>query len=407
MRLAFLTHEPFFPPSGGGSAEAVYLVEELRRRGHEVHVFAPATAEQAEVEARLGIRWHGFRGWEMGRYTRWRNLKYLLYPFVLARLVEREAADAAFDGLLAQHTISAVAAARLKPRLRVPVALNYLDFLTGFMASWPRWIMPRPVLWALNRYETRLPARCDAEAVLTVSDPLADRLAAAGVSRERLRPIYYGCDTRMFRLDETALARRADGPPVLLMHGSFDRHHLGETLLAAVQQVVAARPDARLRLIGRSTPALRTFLRQAERRGLREAVEWRDFVPYAEMGAELARATVGLVPYEPTPGTHCAFVAKVVEYLAVGLPVVATPLEAIRLYFRDEPLLRFADHDAAALAAAMQGWLDTPPAQRAAWAGPAAARIRRELDWRVVAARAVDFVEERFATVQRRGQGEA
>ena len=33
MRIAFLTHEPFYPPSGGGSAEAAYLVQELVRRG--------------------------------------------------------------------------------------------------------------------------------------------------------------------------------------------------------------------------------------------------------------------------------------------------------------------------------------------------------------------------------------
>ena len=45
MRLALLTHEPFYPPSGGGSAEAVYLVEEFVRRGHEVHLFCPQFAE--------------------------------------------------------------------------------------------------------------------------------------------------------------------------------------------------------------------------------------------------------------------------------------------------------------------------------------------------------------------------
>ena len=47
MRLAFLTHEPFHPPSGGGSAEAVYLVEEFVRRGHEVHLFGPEFPDSA------------------------------------------------------------------------------------------------------------------------------------------------------------------------------------------------------------------------------------------------------------------------------------------------------------------------------------------------------------------------
>ena len=42
----------------------------------------------------------------------------------------------------------------------------------------------------------------------------------------------------------------------------------------------------------------------------------------------------GIVPYEESAGTHCAFVAKVVEYVASGLPAVSTPLESIRRYLQ-------------------------------------------------------------------------
>mgnify|MGYP003737019891 CR=1 FL=1 len=52
MRLALLTHEPFYPPSGGGSAEANYLVSELTRRGHEVHLFCPDFPDRDAIAAR-------------------------------------------------------------------------------------------------------------------------------------------------------------------------------------------------------------------------------------------------------------------------------------------------------------------------------------------------------------------
>src|SRR5208283_4523450 len=120
FRIAFLTHEPFYPPSGGGSAEAVYLVEELVRRGHEVHVFCPQIAEAEVVEDKFRIHLHPFTVWAMGRYARFRNFKYLLYPLFLQRLVARAAQSARFDVLLSQHAISAVAAGRLKNRLQVP-----------------------------------------------------------------------------------------------------------------------------------------------------------------------------------------------------------------------------------------------------------------------------------------------
>ena len=116
MRLALLTHEPFYPPSGGGSAEANYLVSELTQRGHEVHLFCPDFPDRV----------HPFTGWEMGRYTRLRSLKYLAYPGGLRRLVRRTARDISFDAILSQHAISAVAAGKLKADLGVPVVMKEL-----------------------------------------------------------------------------------------------------------------------------------------------------------------------------------------------------------------------------------------------------------------------------------------
>src|SRR5690348_18410811 len=85
-RIAFLTHEPFYPPSGGGSAEAVYLVEEMVSRGWEVHVFSPKIKNPDEVTERFRIHLHQFTTWEMGRYTKLRNIKYLFYPTFLQKL---------------------------------------------------------------------------------------------------------------------------------------------------------------------------------------------------------------------------------------------------------------------------------------------------------------------------------
>src|SRR5882762_8945894 len=125
MRLAFLTHEPFYPPSGGGSAEAIYLVQELVRRGHEVHLFCPRFPDAHEVKKKFGVELHLFSTWQMGRYTSLRNFKYLAYPFFLQRMVERVARDIRFDLILSQHAISAVAAGRLKGKLHVPVVMNF------------------------------------------------------------------------------------------------------------------------------------------------------------------------------------------------------------------------------------------------------------------------------------------
>jgi glycosyltransferase involved in cell wall biosynthesis len=402
MRLAFLTHEPFYPPSGGGSAEALYLVQEMAGRGHEVHVFCPSFPEPDEIGKRFaagpggqpggaGLRFHLFTAWPMGRYTSLRNFKYLVYPFFLQRMVERASRRVGFDLVLSQHAIAAVAAGRLKRRLGLPVVMNFLDYLTGFLEAWPRYLAPRGFIRALERFELSLPQRHGVDGVMTVSDTLADYFAGAGYPRGRILPIYYGYDSARFPYAEAP----GDGPaPVVVMHGSFDHHHLGAIALEALRLVARAKPHVRFRFVGRQTAALTKFRRRAEATSPGLRIECTGFVPYAEMARHLATATVGIVPYEESTGTHCAFVAKIVEYLGVGRPAVSTPLKSARRYFGDEPAVRFSEFDGESFARQVIGWLDEPLDLRLKLGRAASQRVQAALDWGAIARKAVDFVEK-------------
>ena len=395
LRIAFLTHEPFYPPSGGGSAEAVYLVEEMIRRGHEVNVFCPQIADTGAVEKNFGVRLHEFKKWPMSRYARLRNFKYLAYPFFLERMVVRAARETKFDLLLSQHAISAVAAGKLKRKLRVPVVMNFPDLLTGFMETWPAWLAPRPLVGALIRYEISMPSRYGVDGVLTVSDTLADLFAERGFPREKILPIYYGYDASKFPF--RSQPQPGSQPPIVVMHGSFDAHHLGPIAFDAIQFVTRRRPGVVFRFVGKKTAALESFLNRAQKQIPGFKFESTGFVPYAEVARHLVDASVGIVPYEESAGTHCAFVAKAVEYVASGLPAVATPLKSIRRYFQDDPMVRFSKFDGEDFGAKIVGWLDESPNTWQIAACASAARVQAELDWHPLCHKAVDFVESTAA----------
>ena len=390
LRIAFLTHELFYPPSGGGSAEAVYLVEEMVRRGHEVHVFCPQIAEAEAVEKKFGIHLHQFTAWQMGRYARLRNFKYLLYPSFLQRMVARAARTTKFDLLLSQHAISAVAAGRLKRRLNVPVVMNFPDLLTGFMETWPAYIAPRSLVEALKRYEISMPARYGVDGVLAISDALADYFVERGFPREKILPIYYGYAAEYFPFYVRMIA--PNRPPVVVMHGSFDAHHLGQIAFDAIKFVAAKKPETIFRFVGKRTAGLEKFLQRAHTIPDFK-FEATGFVPYAEVAGHLADASVGIVPYEESAGTHCAFVAKVVEYVASGLPAVCTPLKSIQGYFQNDPMVRFSEFNGADFGKKILDWLDEPPLAWQIRAAHSAARVETELDWEPLCRRAVDFVE--------------
>lgn len=334
----------------------------------------------------------------MGRYARLRNLKYLAYPFFLHRMVAAAARAVKFDLLLSQHAISAVAAGKLKKQLGVPVVMNFPDLLTGFMETWPGYIAPKPLVHALMRYEVSLPVRYGVDGVLAISNELADRFRERGFPREKVLPMFYGYDAARFPFRvQPVLAGR---PAVVVMHGSFDAHHLGEIAFGAIQHVVQNRPGTIFRFVGRRTAALEQLLQRAQRDIPGFKFEATGFVPYAEVAQHLAEASVGIVPYEESAGTHCAFVAKVVEYVAVGLPSVCTPLKSIQCYFDGDPMVRFADFNGTDFGRKIVSWLDESPFKWQLDACESAARVETELDWQPLCSRAIDFVEKIYSTAK-------
>ena len=143
------------------------------------------------------------------------------------------------------------------------------------------------------------------------------------------------------------------------MHGSFDAHHLGQIAFDAVKFVVAKKPETTFRFVGKRTAGLEKFLHRAQ------AIpnfkfEATGFTPYAEVSKHLASASVGIVPYEESAGTHCAFVAKIVEYVATGLPTVCTPLKSVQSYFKNDPLVKFSEFNGEDFGKKILAWLDEP-----------------------------------------------
>jgi glycosyltransferase involved in cell wall biosynthesis len=383
-RIAFLTHEPFYPPSGGGSAEAMYIVEEMVAREHEVHLFCPKLEDPRFVQEKFEVHLHQFTLWKMGRYAKLRNFKYLAFPFFLQALVEKENRWANFDLVFSQHAIAAVTAGRLKRSLNTRVVMNFLDYLTAFMETWS---LPRPVVNSLKSFEISLPSKYHADAVLTVSDTLADYFKATDFPAERIRPIYFGFDSQLFPFRETP----PPSQPVVVMHGSLDQHHLQKIAVEGVALVAREMPAVTFRFVGHRTATLEKFLANLKAVAPNAKVECTGFTPYSEVAKHLSNATVGMVPYEESTGTHCAFVAKIVEYLAVGLPAVSTPLNSAARYFKNEPTVRFTEFNGASFGRNLLEALRAPYDLQKSHA--ASERVRRELDWRTISRNAVDFAE--------------
>lgn len=77
--------------------------------------------------------------------------------------------------------------------------------------------------------------------------------------------------------------------------------------------------------------------------GLNDRVDFRGFVEYRDLPTVLSQADILINPMEPSLVSNAALPNKVLQYMALGLPVVTTRLEGLSSLFPNEQGLFFAE----------------------------------------------------------------
>ncbi len=279
-----------------------------------------ATSESVAIPANLTVHsplhWPGFgAGWERGLNAR-------LFDRALRPLIERA------EAVVTTAPIVADLAARM------PEA-NWIYYCVDDLSEWPGLDAE-----ALRALETDFVPR--AKKIIAVSEHLRARLKAMGRESELLT---HGFDPTHWSSVKRRVAPEHSEHPVAVFWGAIDRR-LDVDIVLKVAELCD------LRLVGpEQDPDPRVLSnRRVQRPGP---------VPYSDLPRIASEADVLVMPYADLPVTRAMQPLKLKEYLATGLPVVATSLpanvewaEALDLV--DEPLAfarRVLERAAAALPA--------------------------------------------------------
>lgn len=226
-----------------------------------------------------------------------------------------------------------------------------------------------------------------AHRVITVSDPVAERLVERGVARGRIGVVM---NTAPVPLGPPAgRAGGATGFTLIYAGLVSELYDLGTAVQALARLAEAGDGESTLRVVG-DGPALPALRRQVEALGLNGRVRFEGAVPPARVPALLAAADAALVPLAPVDYMEFSLPTKLFEALAAGLPVVTTPFRTIRRYFDDDDLCYVPAADPAALADRIAELRDAPELlRRYAERGSAAARA---IAWPAQAARYLELM---------------
>lgn len=171
-----------------------------------------------------------------------------------------------------------------------------------------------------------------ADRVLAVHELHRLRLIEAGVKSDKIRVVLNMPDPRVF-VHRDAVSHGSK-EFTLVCHGTIARRLGLEVAIEAMERLRDRLPPARLLVIG-SGDYLAAIKLLVERRNLADRIRFMAPVPLERLPDILRAASVGLVPNRASQVTDLMLPVKLLEYMALGIPVVAARLRTIEHYFED------------------------------------------------------------------------
>ena len=187
-----------------------------------------------------------------------------------------------------------------------------------------------------------------ADLISVTTERSGDRIVAQyGVAPEKIINVPNGVDTDEFAPDE----RERD--PVVIYTGNVGH---AQNLEACVRAMAHVEADATLRIVGDGDlrPRLERVAAELE---LDDSVEFTGLVDREEIPSHLRRAAIGIAPLKDDVALKYAIPTKTYEYMASGLPIVATGRGEIERLIDESGSGVMIENDPEALAATFDALL--------------------------------------------------
>jgi glycosyltransferase involved in cell wall biosynthesis len=353
--------------------------EALRDAGHEVDLFGLREPGEAARETWNGIRirrlpvrrrFAGFAG---------HLAEYLAFAAIASVRLAAEHRHRHYRLVQVATLPDFLAFAALPVRLTgVPLLLDLHEDMPEFFRDRFASAGLRP-LFPLVSGSSRASAAI-ADALITVHEPLRALAVARGVPPGRISVVMNSPDDRLF--DPGIHPRRpwrADGTLRIVHHSNLQRIY---GLDIAVEAMARLEPGLGARLDVYGDGPFRPAVEDAMgRHGVQDRVTLHGRVPLDDLPGILAAADLALVPTRPEPYLEYSLSTKLLEAVAMRLPVIASDLHTFRAHF-DEAAIRYVPGgDPAALADAMTAVAGDPDA--AAARAETAARQAEPYAWAI------------------------
>ncbi len=209
----------------------------------------------------------------------------------------------------------------LAKKFNIPVVFRSIDILHQ--------LVPYPAVRPITKFlEKRVYSKVDK--ILTITPKLSNYVTSLGATESKVKLLPLPVDTSIFHpsVDCTEVRQRWDVNEqdwVVLFIGTLFEFSGLDGFIRRFPEVLQHVPEAKLLIVGdgQQRPELERIIAEL---GLQNRVIITGFQPYETMPQYINVAAICITPFLVTNATRDIFPSKIVQYLACGKVVLATPL---------------------------------------------------------------------------------
>lgn len=339
--------DSYYPAVDGAVISLDMTCRELKKRGHEVVIFAPKSPDGQIDGIDDRVIWLPAR-----RFGSYSGYRVPIYPSAVVSTVRKEAPDIIHSHGISFAGIQALIASR---QTGIRNVLTYHTMVTEAAGYYYPPIMPLDVMirlaWIYQKSYLHRP-----HAVIVPTQAIKDELVNHGIRARRWEVIPTGVDCRRFtpeKRDKDILEKyEADGKKVILTVGRLAREKNIELILRGFCELLRLRDDAMLLIVGKG-PAEEDLKSSVARLNLTDKVRFSGFVPEETLPRLYASCDAFVIASRfETQGLVA------LEAMASGLPVAGINFRAIPEIIKDRVNGYLFEDDPVSLARALDLAID-------------------------------------------------
>lgn len=247
-----------------------------------------------------------------------------------------------------------VLAALLQKLLGTKIILDIHDIIPEFYASKFNKKMDSLVIKTLMHVEKLCIAFSDH--VIIANHIWYETLLSRSVHKNKCSVILNYPDLNIFKKFPRT---RNDGKFVMLYPGSMNWHQGLDIAIKAFAKIASDYPSAEFHIIGEGSEK-KALVALVKEIGLTDRIVFKESVPMEEIAKEMSAADLGVVPKRAVSFGNEAFSTKIPEFMAIGVPIIASSTKIDRYYFNDSQILFFHSEDVDDLAQKMKTMMEDP-----------------------------------------------